>query len=79
MPSNTHSPRQLTHFSARRLVCATLAACALAGAGTVLAQDFPTKPIRLVVGYPPGGSNDIVARIIAPPLGEALGTQVIVE
>ncbi|MDP3138528.1 MAG: tripartite tricarboxylate transporter substrate binding protein [Burkholderiaceae bacterium] len=77
MPSNT--PLHLTRFSARRMVCAALAACALAGAGTALAQDFPAKPIRLVVGYPPGGSNDIVARIIAPALGEALGTQVIVE
>lgn len=37
------------------------------------------KPVKLVVGYTPGGSNDIIARIIAPHLGEALGTSVIVE
>ncbi|MES2999240.1 MAG: tripartite tricarboxylate transporter substrate binding protein [Pseudomonadota bacterium] len=43
------------------------------------AQGFPAKPIRLIVGYTPGGSNDIVARIIAPRLGEALNTTVVVE
>ena len=53
---------------------ATLLAC-----GVAAAQDFPSKPIRLIVGYPPGGSNDIVARIIAPRLGEALNTTVVVE
>lgn len=59
-----------------------LAACALTlfapwgGAGS---QEYPTKPIRLIVGFPPGGSNDIVARIIAPRLGESLGVPVVVE
>jgi tripartite-type tricarboxylate transporter receptor subunit TctC len=57
---------------------ATLFAAAL-GLGTAQAQDYPTKTIKLVVGYPPGGSNDIVARIIAPKLGELLGATVIVE
>jgi tripartite-type tricarboxylate transporter receptor subunit TctC len=61
----------------RRAACAALGAFAFASRS--FAQDFAGKPIRLVVGYPPGGSNDIVARIISQPLGEALGTQVIVE
>jgi tripartite-type tricarboxylate transporter receptor subunit TctC len=43
------------------------------------AQGFPRRPIRWVVGFPPGGSSDIVARIIAPWLSERLGQQVIVE
>ena len=43
------------------------------------AQDYPKRPIRWVVGFPPGGSTDIVARIIAPWLSERLGQQVIVE
>jgi tripartite-type tricarboxylate transporter receptor subunit TctC len=58
---------------------AVLAAPALLGSSPAVAQEFPSHPIKLVVGYPPGGSNDIVARIIAPRLGEALNTQVIVE
>lgn len=47
--------------------------------GIVCAQDYPAKPIRLVVGFPPGGSNDIVARQLAPKLTQLLGTQVVVE
>jgi tripartite-type tricarboxylate transporter receptor subunit TctC len=43
------------------------------------AQDYPHKPIKLVVGFPPGGSNDVVARIIAPKLAEILGQPVVVD
>lgn len=43
------------------------------------AQAFPGKPVRMIVGFPPGGGTDIVARIIAPRLGEYLGQQVVIE
>jgi tripartite-type tricarboxylate transporter receptor subunit TctC len=43
------------------------------------AQAYPTKPIRLVVGFPAGGPTDIVARTIAPRMSEALGQQIIVD
>ena len=54
-----------------------LAALALPGAA--LAQAWPTKPVRLVLQFPPGGSTDAVARILAVPLGAALGQQELVE
>lgn len=43
------------------------------------AQTFPSKPIRIIVAFPAGGGTDIVARMIAPKLGEALGTQVVID
>ncbi len=43
------------------------------------AQDYPTKPVRLIIPFPPGGSNDVVGRMIATHLGEHLGKQVIVD
>jgi len=56
---------------------AFLAACALAlEAG---AQGFPAKPLRLVVGYPPGGSGDFLTRLIADEMSKDLGTVVIVD
>jgi len=44
-----------------------------------LAQDFPTRPVRIVVPWPPSGNVDITARTLAPAFSEALGQQVIVE
>jgi tripartite-type tricarboxylate transporter receptor subunit TctC len=43
------------------------------------AQDYPTKPVRLIIPFPPGGSNDVVGRLIATHLGEQLGKQVVVD
>jgi tripartite-type tricarboxylate transporter receptor subunit TctC len=51
----------------------------LAGAGDATALDYPTKPVRWIVGYPAGGSTDIVARLIAQYLSEKLGQPFIIE
>lgn len=59
-----------------------VAAALLAGMGLAApahAAGFPSQPIRLVVGFPPGGSNDVVARIIAPAFSEIMGVPVVVE
>src|SRR6188768_3383259 len=48
-------------------------------AGSALAQSYPVKPIRLVVGYTPGGGNDLIARIVAAKLQDKLGQPVVVD
>src|SRR5262245_43903519 len=43
------------------------------------AADFPDRPLRIIVGFPPGGPNDLLTRLIAPGIGERLGRIVVVE
>src|SRR3990172_3469887 len=61
-----------------RVLIALLALVALPGA-FVSAQDYPGKPVRIVVPTSPGGVNDVVTRLVAPKLSEALGRPVFVE
>jgi len=68
------------HAYARTLLFLAFSALSvLTVSPAVVAQDFSAKPITLVVGFPAGGSNDLIARVIAPHLGEALKTSVIIE
>jgi tripartite-type tricarboxylate transporter receptor subunit TctC len=53
--------------------------CLLLGMLAARAQDWPQRPVRLVVPYPPGGGTDIVARVLAQKLGEAFGQRFVVE
>lgn len=63
-----------------RHVIRILLACALAAlAAPVLAQSYPTRPIKLLVSYPPGGASDLIARLIAEPLSKRLGQPIVVE
>ncbi len=58
---------------------AVLAVATASFAGPVLAQQYPARPVRMLIGFPPGGGTDIVGRIVAQKLSESLGQSIIVE
>jgi tripartite-type tricarboxylate transporter receptor subunit TctC len=62
-----------------RLLALGLACLSLGGLGEAAALDYPTRPVRWIVSYPPGGSNDILARMIGQYLSEKLGQPFVVE
>ncbi|MEK6244350.1 MAG: tripartite tricarboxylate transporter substrate binding protein [Pseudomonadota bacterium] len=63
----------------RTFVAAALCAVATLHAAGAAAQAWPVKPIRLMVPFPPGGSTDIVARIVAQKLSDRLGQPIVIE
>ncbi len=84
MPVDTciplHYARNGRKFNLLKTI-ASLAACAsaLIASAPAHAQAYPNKPIKIIVGFPPGGGLDFTTRLIAPHLAEALGQNVIVE
>lgn len=67
------------HYTIGTPLAAACAAMLALAAGGVAAEDYPLRPVRLIIGFPPGGATDLVARIIAPKLGETLKQQVVID
>ena len=65
--------------SLTKVLRAAVALLAFAAAAHAAAQGYPTKPIRLVVPFPPGGAVDFYARVVQPPLGELLGQTIVID
>ena len=63
---------------AGRVVTAVIAGMVCA-AGVAWSQAYPVKPVRVIIPFPPGGANDIIARIVFPKLSEQLGQSFVVE
>src|SRR6266536_5082224 len=63
----------------RQLRVVVLAAWALGFAAAALAQSWPSKPIKIIVPFPPGNTTDIMSRLIGPKITERLGQPVLVE
>jgi tripartite-type tricarboxylate transporter receptor subunit TctC len=66
----------MTH---RSIVCAGTALLALAAPAALNAQAYPTKPVRMIVPFAPGGNTDIIGRVFAPKMGEFLGQQIVID
>ena len=62
-----------------RAVLVTAAALLVALTTAAAAQEYPTKPVRMIIPFPPGGSNDVVGRLFATHMSERLGRQVVVD
>ena len=68
-----------SHATKFAIALALLGCATLAGIGPASAQSYPSKPIRIVIGYPPGGSADFVARLLADELSRELGVTVVTD
>src|SRR5690242_20668327 len=73
------SVRERSGSNRRRLLIAAPLALFAARAGIGRAEAFPAKPIRLLVGHPPGGQADVIARIVSPRLAEVVGQPVVID
>lgn len=62
-----------------RFIAISIACAALGLPQGTLAQSWPAKPLRIIVNFPPGGAADVIARAVAPGLGDAPGQQVVIE
>ena len=65
-------------MNSRIIIAIAGAAVAFAAVGSAAAQDYPTKPVQLMVAYPPGGSTDVGARIVAAIAERSLGQPIVV-
>lgn len=72
------NPISRRHMSATS-VTALVLALILVAVAPAFAQQYPAKPIRVVVGFPPGGGTDVVARLLSPKLTESLGQQIVID
>jgi tripartite-type tricarboxylate transporter receptor subunit TctC len=80
MPLSAVTKGHAMKLARRRFLHLAAGAAALpAVSGVATAQAYPTRPITMIVPFPPGGAADVIGRVVAEPMGKLLGQPVIVE
>src|SRR4051812_9192278 len=82
LPGNAGGTKQVRRARSRpevRRFIAAIACALIACGGTASAQTFPTKPIRFVVPFAPGGSTDTLGRTLGQKIAESIGQQVVID
>src|SRR5262245_34743105 len=81
-PATEHSRKPQAEGTVMKRLAAyglVLALTAIAAAPQVRAEDYPSRPIRLIIGFPPGSAADITARLVGDHMSKTLGQQIVVE
>ena len=79
MPAYARNRKSMLTHHARFILCIATAMSTMLLSSVAPAQQYPHKPIRFIVPFPPGGATDVISRVVGQKLHDALGQQIIID